>query len=112
MTTPLIALDEAKEWIFATQPEDEPLIQQLITLATGVVLEYVGPDPVTQAARTWTTATVPDAVRAAILTQVAELWAHRGDEPPAEGAPLLSPLGHLSPAVIRFLQRYKEPVIA
>jgi len=79
-------------------------------LATGIVLDYCGPDPETLAARTWTETTAPDPVRAAILLVAAELWAHRGDAAPPELVTDAS-LGQLSPPATRLLQRIREPVV-
>lgn len=110
MTTPLVSLDDLQQWI-PGQPENDLFLERLASLATGVVLDYVGPDPVTGAARTWTETTVPDPIRAAILVVVAEFFMHRGDAAPVE---LLEGAlnGHLSPVATRLLQRYREPVVS
>lgn len=108
--TALVNPDEVLTWVPA-QPEDEILLARLAELATGIVLDYCGPDPATGAARTWTVDTVPDPVRAAILHCIAEMWAHRGDSSPVE---LLTnaAIGHLSPPVVRLLQRFREPIVS
>ena len=74
------------------------------------MLDYIGPDPVTLLPRAWTEATVPDPVRVAVLLVVADLWAHRGDEPVSDTDTAWH--GHLSPAATRYLQRLKEPVVS
>jgi hypothetical protein len=106
--TPLVSLEDVRLWIPA-QPEDEPFLQRLAELATGAVMDYCT-DP-SGAPFTWTEATTPDPVKAAILTHVAEMWAHRGDGTPAE---LLAgaATGRLSPAVTRYLERYAQPVVS
>lgn len=111
MTTPLVRPEEVAEWVFSTQPENDPQLEAIASLATGVVLDYVGPDPLTGLARTWTEATVPDPVRVAILMVVADLWTHRGDAAPPEG-PEGAMNGHLPPAAARYVQRYRDPVVS
>lgn len=105
--TSLVSLQEAKDQVFSTQPEDDGAIDLKMQLATGIVLDYVGlNDPVTGVARTWTEATVPDPVKAAILELVANMWAHRGDEEQAAS------IDDLPPRVRAWLNRYREPVVA
>ena len=108
--TPLVSADEVREWVPA-QPEDEVFLNRLSMLATGIVLEAVGPDPVTLAARDWTEETVPDPIRAAILYQLTEMWAHRGDAAPTE-LTIDASLGRLSPYVERLLTHWREPVVS
>ena len=112
MTPPLIRLDELQAWVFSTQEEDEELLTVIAGLATGIVLDYCGPDPVTLTARTWTESTVPDPVRAAILAQAAEMWRHRGDEAAPGDLIKQSELGELTPYAVRLLKRFREPVIS
>ena len=108
MTTPLVSLEEAKDQVFSTQVEDDSVLSLYASLATGIVIDRVGLDPVTGAARTWTETTVPDTVKAAILQQIAEMWAHRGDEQKS----WVDQMGRLSPSVERLLVRIVDPVVA
>ena len=108
--TPLVSADEVREWVPA-QPEDEIFLNRLSIFATGIVMEAIGPDPVTLEARDWTEETVPDPVRVAILLVLTELWAHRGDAAPTE-LTVDSSTGRLSPLVERLLVRFREPVVS
>ncbi len=109
MTTPLVLLPEVQRQVFSTQPENDEHLTALAGLATGIVLEYVGPDPLTGLARTWTETTVPDPVRMAILLTVAHLWAHRGDEPETDAGVIR---GEPPAAAVRYLHRYREQVVS
>lgn len=105
----LVSLDEAKDQLFLSQDqaEHDVAIDRTMQLATGIVMDYVGLiDPVTEVARGWTTATVPDPVKAAILELIANMWAHRGDEE--------QPLSvhDLPPRIRAWLTRYREQVVA
>lgn len=105
--TSLVSLQEAKDQVVVTQPEYDVEVYRMAELATGIVIDYIGPnDPVTLAARGWDESTVPDSVKAAILQLVANLWAHRGDEEQAAS------IDDLPPRVRGWLNRYREPVVA
>lgn len=101
----LLTLEEARDQLNTPHETSDMHINRLIEQASDVVLNYVGDDPVTDTARTWTDVTVPGTVKAAVLLVLGKLWAHRGDEPS-------EPEGFLSPDVIRLLDRYKEPIVS
>jgi hypothetical protein len=101
----LLTMEEARDQLNAPHETSDMHINRLVEQASDVVLNYCGPDPVTEAARTWTDVTVPGTVKAAVLLVLTKLWTHRGDEPS-------EPDGFLSPDVVRLLERYKEPIVS
>lgn len=95
---------------------DEELdLQAKIDAAEALVLDYVAQRRTDTASPTWLdqvvawdTTTVPPAIAAAVLIQVAELWRFRGDD---ESTPTREH-GHLSPMVTAILHRYRDPALA
>jgi hypothetical protein len=72
-----------------------------------MVLDYVGSTAYWRAvAATWTDATVPAYVHAAILLQLADLFTWRGDDVPKEAR------GEMAPGVEQLLRRTRDPVLA
>lgn len=80
MIDPVVTLQDAKDHLDVTHAFRDTFIQSKIDDATAIVLGWlncnvpVDPDP------PWTTATVPRAVRAAVLLVLADQFANRGTD--------------------------------
>lgn len=113
LTPSLITLDDALAQLrLPSVVGDEDDIVEKMSQATAIVIDYIK-----RPAHGWDATTVPDGVKAAILTQLTELYRYRGDDfddasatvigvarPPADG--------YLSPRVTRLLHRYRDPALA
>lgn len=110
----LVTLAELKLQLRITTPADDPgdaaLTQQGIA-AEALILDYCnstvwwrGMTP------SWTSATVPLVVKAAILTQAAEFYRFRGDDVEREG-PAREAGVDLAPRVVELLRRHHDPVV-
>lgn len=111
----LITPDQARSHLRISDggsPEDADL-ELKMEQATSIVLNYIerpdDPDWSDEIA-SWTVATVPRPVHAAILVQLGELWRFRGDDTTAD-APK-NQHGFLSPQVERYLTRYRDMPVA
>jgi hypothetical protein len=73
---PLVTLDAAKQHLRITDPLHDADVTEKLTSASGAIRDYLGSsdDP------TWTPATVPPWISAAVLLLLAHLYEHRGDE--------------------------------
>ena len=108
---PLVTLREAH--IQLRQPEGnaeiDADIEMKLAQATGLVLDVCNTTEYWRGVTaTWTEATVPAAVHAAILVQLAFMYAHRGD---SDASKLVDQDG-LAPGVRGLLMRHRDPVIA
>jgi len=115
MAAQLVTLAEAKDHLLITTAPGAPGdadLQRKLDAAEATILDYIGSTTYWRTlAATWTAATVPRFVYAAILLQVAEFDRFRGDDPEGTG-PLREPGADLSPAVIGLLRRTRDPVLA
>jgi len=94
-----ITLDELKAQLYITHSWDDPPLTKLITQASTAILLYLGPrgDP------SWTPATVPADIGAAVLKLAVAWWAGRGD-PAANDSKTWKEIGLL-------LERRRDPAL-
>lgn len=71
----LVTLDAVKRQLRITSIEQDDELTDLLNDCEDIVVTFIGD----RFDEDWTDATVPGAVRAAILKQVTFFWAHRGD---------------------------------
>lgn len=71
----LVGLESVKKQLRISSYEQDDEVSDLLNDAEDIVTRFMGD----RFDAEWTDQTVPGAVRAAILKQVAYLWAHRGD---------------------------------
>ena len=107
----VITLAEAKRHLRITHADEDVDISDKLEAATQVIIDYLSRRDATWNATmdAWTAETIPKSVRAAILVQLGELTAKRGDEDPI--APTPQPVS-LSPTVMALLMRYRDPGVA
>jgi Phage gp6-like head-tail connector protein len=74
MATEFLTLARAKEELRVTHAYEDAVITDKVAQATDLVIRYLD----TKADPTWTAATVPLAVTAAILMTLEDLYVHRG----------------------------------
>lgn len=96
---PLVSLPEAKLQLNETGSVHDQIISSLTEQATGIIVEYIDDSTLT----TWTQATVPAPVHAAILWQVTWMFQHRGDELDTSG---------IAPGIDALLKRTRRIPIA
>lgn len=109
----LVSLDQVKAHLRLTgitlPAADSDLLELYVLHATATVIDYIArpDDDWIAEIEAWTDETVPPAVQAAILLQVAELYRFRGDEdaPKREN-------GFLAPQIVTFLCRYRDPAVS
>lgn len=89
----LVSTTDAKTYLRLTVTDWDTELAMKHAQATDIVLDYVNPP-----ATAWTTGTVPDLVKAAILEVTKNLF--DGETEP------------LSPAVKNILRRYRDPALA
>lgn len=106
----VITLQEAKDHLRVTSVADDGDINDKLSAATQVVIDYLTRRDTDWNAEMaeWTSTTIPASVRAAILVQLGELYRNRGDE--LDGRPA-GPTS-LSPTVTSLLMRYRDPGLA
>jgi hypothetical protein len=104
----LVTIEEAKGHLRANGvPIDvQADIQSKLDQATAIILDYLNTTAHWRAiTATWTEQTLPAPVHAAILLQVADLFAWRGDARAERD-------DELAPGVAGILRRMRDPVIA
>ena len=111
----LVTLDQAKQHLHIVMPAgdpDEPDLQLKLAQAQAIIIDYCNTTTYWRAlTATWTSATVPEPVTAAILLELGELWRFRGDDLHDEGPPHEAGLD-LSPVIVSLLRRTRDPVLA
>jgi hypothetical protein len=103
----LVAIDDAKRHLRAPggTADTESDIQSKLEQATAIILDYLNTTAHWRAiTATWTEATVPAPVHAAILLQLADLYAWRGDARAERD-------DELAPGVAGILRRMRDPVL-
>lgn len=104
----LVTLTEAKRHLRVTTTDEDASIELYIQIASDAVLNYLKyPDE----SLDWDSTTVPLGVKGAVLMQIAEFWAKRGDEGDATYAANANNRvadGYLTPNVTRLLHRYRD----
>lgn len=113
----IVTLEQAKAHLKlpdydSPSAEDEDL-QIKVYVAHELVFDYLtqrleDADEWEVEVRSWTTATAPKRVIAAILMVTAELYRFRGDDADAPAREM----GTLSPAVIALLYRFRDPAVS
>ena len=109
-----LTLADAKTHLRITTPDDDPGdldLQTKLDHAEAIILDYCGStawwrDVIT----TWTAATVPHVVKAAILLELGELYRYRGDDYALEESPRTDG-EDLNPRVRDLLRRSRDPVV-
>lgn len=109
----LVTLDEAKLQTNVRSDDHDESLQLYLDIAEEVVIDHVnqrlqdedGVWAATVAA--WTSETVPERVRGAILLLTADLWGHRGDDEDPRRE-----YGRLPQRVIALLQPLRDPTLA
>ena len=99
----LVTLERAKSQVIVDFDDDDLLLQDICDLATDAVINYIG-----QPDHTWTDATVPGTIKAAILLMVSDMYSNRGDDMKEHG----QADGYLPKPVTSLLHRYRSPVLA
>jgi hypothetical protein len=101
----LVSLEQAKAHLRVSSTDSDDDIQLKIEQASTLILERCGSTAYWRAiTATWTDATVPQSVQAAILLMVGHLHENRGDDMKADEA--------LWMAIDRLIPMNKDPVIA
>jgi hypothetical protein len=72
----LITLADAKEHLKIWDDDHNADVAVKVSQASGIVVEYLGTD----ADDTWTYATVPSSIQAAVMIALGYLYENRGDE--------------------------------
>lgn len=110
---PFLTLQEAKDHLRITTPAGHPDdvdIQAKLDAAQAIILDYCNTTATWRdVTATWTAATVPQPVTAAMLLELGELMRFRGDD---LEAPERQPDTDLSPQIVGLLRRSRDPVIA
>jgi hypothetical protein len=111
----LVTLQQAKDHLNITTPAGDPDDADLtlkLAAAEALVLDYCGSTAYWRdITATWTSATVPMQVQAAILFQCADLFRFRGDDTRTD-QPDRTDGYDLSQAVRDLLRRLRDPVVA
>lgn len=114
----LVTLAQAKGHLRVTWPDTDPRaadLQLKLDTAEATILDAINqsnPDYWPGVTATWTDElTVPKSVHAAILLQLGELDAYRGDEADADAPARDAGLDDLSPRIRALLRLYRDPVI-
>lgn len=108
----LVSVDEAKRHLRTSNPtaDFEEDIQSKLDQATLIILNYINTTAYWRTiSAAWTESTVPGAVHAAILLQLAFLYRFRGDVALKEASERDD---GLAPGVSGLLRRYRDPAVA
>jgi hypothetical protein len=101
----LLTFSTAKKHLRITTTDQDGDLLLKLTQAEAIVLDYLNSSTWWQAVTvTWTAATVPGQVQAAILLVLTHLVEHRGEDAPTEAA--------LSVNVQSLLMRSRDPALA
>lgn len=99
----LVSLEAVKRRLRIFHEDDDDDLNDMIAQAQDVILNYIN-----KADESWTEATAPPLIQAAILFQVGLMWANRGDQEPLYAAAD----GNLDRRIVSILFRYRRPVSA
>jgi hypothetical protein len=104
---PLVSLPDAKEHVKVRDTTHDAEIGRFVLAAQNAILDFLkrGADP------TWTEATLPLHVRAAVLFLLTHMWKHRGDDmsPTESGG---TPDAAVWESIDRILARSRDPALA
>jgi len=115
MAATRITVAQAKAHLLRPDVADtDPDLLQKMAAAEASILLYINTTEYWRGiTASWTDATtIPADVQHAILLKLAELWRFRGDDAGAiDATPATDPDSDMSPAIVRLLRRWRDPIL-